>query len=77
MNKNKFKQYFEEVIPSLLNYKRWENEIYAFLSALIIGFIAHGYIFFNNITLHDNIYNFGVSPHLGCLGSKSVLWCTF
>lgn len=19
----------------------------------------------------------GVSPHLGCLGSKSVLWCTF
>ena len=58
MNKNKFKQYFEEIIPNLLNYKRWENEINAFLSALIIGFIAHGYIFFNNITLHDNIYNF-------------------
>lgn len=35
-----------------------ENEIYAFLSTVIFGLIAHGFIFFNNITLHDNIYNF-------------------
>ena len=34
------------------------SEVYAFFSAVIIGFIAHGYIYFNNITLHDNIYNF-------------------
>lgn len=34
------------------------NEKYAFISALVFGLIAHGYIFFNNITLHDNIYNF-------------------
>lgn len=34
------------------------SEVYAFFSAIIVGFIAHGYIYFNNITLHDNIYNF-------------------
>lgn len=44
--------------PVMLNYKKWENEILAFLSSVIIGFIAHGFIFLNNITLHDNIYNF-------------------
>lgn len=58
MNTNKFKRYFIEDMWKIFNYKRWENEVYAFLSAIIIGFIAHGYIFFNNITLHDNTYNF-------------------
>lgn len=29
------------------------------------------------IFTHEQINEIGVSPHLGCLGSKSVLWCTF
>ncbi len=42
----------------MYDYRKWKNEILAFLSSVIIGFIAHGFIFLNNITLHDNIYNF-------------------
>lgn len=34
------------------------NEMSAFFSTFLFGFIAHGYIFLNNITLHDNVYNF-------------------
>lgn len=35
-----------------------KSETYVFFSTFLFGFIAHGYIFFNNITLHDNVYNF-------------------
>lgn len=58
MNKINLKIYYEKITQNMLDYKRWKNEIYSFVSAIIIGFISHGFIFFNNITLHDNIYNF-------------------
>lgn len=35
-----------------------KEEAYAFLSAIITGLFAHAFIFFNNITVHDNTYNF-------------------
>ncbi|MCQ2524122.1 MAG: glucosyltransferase domain-containing protein [Lachnospiraceae bacterium] len=35
-----------------------KNDISTFLSVIITGLIAHGYIFTHNIILHDNTYNF-------------------
>lgn len=52
------KSKLENYLYSIFDYKEKINEVYAFISALIVGFLAHGYIFLNNITLHDNVYNF-------------------
>jgi len=42
----------------MMNLKLSKAEICSFMSAMIVGFFAHAFIFFNNITLHDNTYNF-------------------
>lgn len=37
---------------------KYKNGIIAFVSAFLTGLLAHGYAFFHNFQIHDNVYNF-------------------